>query len=211
MGCHFTLQGIFPTQGSNLHLLHWQADSLPLSHLGSPFLQHSLINFQKIKSQIKPYKCFLLAQKIGLTHAQTNLFNIPFCCCCCFIFFCFVFGHAAQQMRSWFPDQGSNPHPLHWKHGVLTTGPPGKSPIFHFKIAFTFIKTIRNIGHQQTQEPGAISNMEQGFSYINYRKQGRELYKKTKSVFLLRSDISLYYTLNIFDISPMLFKKKQLN
>ena len=36
---HFLLQGIFPTQGSNwrlLHLLHWQADSSPLSHLGSP-------------------------------------------------------------------------------------------------------------------------------------------------------------------------------
>ena len=29
-GCHFLLQGIFLTQGSNLHLLHWQADSLPL-------------------------------------------------------------------------------------------------------------------------------------------------------------------------------------
>ena len=26
---------IFPTRGSNLGLLHWQADSLPLSHLGS--------------------------------------------------------------------------------------------------------------------------------------------------------------------------------
>ena len=38
MGCHFLLQGIFPTQGSNLHLLClllWQADSLPLHHLGS--------------------------------------------------------------------------------------------------------------------------------------------------------------------------------
>ena len=33
--CHFLLQGIFPTQGSNLHLLHWQEDSLLLSHLGS--------------------------------------------------------------------------------------------------------------------------------------------------------------------------------
>ena len=39
VGCHFLLQGIFLTQGSNLHLLyllHWQADSLPLWHLGSP-------------------------------------------------------------------------------------------------------------------------------------------------------------------------------
>ena len=28
-------RGIFPTQGSNSHLLHWQADSLPMSDLGS--------------------------------------------------------------------------------------------------------------------------------------------------------------------------------
>ena len=33
---HFLLQGIFPTQGSNLCLLPWQVDSLQLSHLGSP-------------------------------------------------------------------------------------------------------------------------------------------------------------------------------
>jgi len=41
VGCHFLLQGIFLTQGSNSSLLHcepsppWQADSLPLSHQGS--------------------------------------------------------------------------------------------------------------------------------------------------------------------------------
>ena len=35
-GCHFLFQGIFWTQGSNLHLLHQQAESLPLHHLGSP-------------------------------------------------------------------------------------------------------------------------------------------------------------------------------
>ena len=35
-GCHFLLQEIFPTQGVNPHLLYWQADSLPLRHLGSP-------------------------------------------------------------------------------------------------------------------------------------------------------------------------------
>ena len=36
VSCHFLLPGIFPTEGSNTHLLHWQEDSLPLSHLGSP-------------------------------------------------------------------------------------------------------------------------------------------------------------------------------
>ena len=36
MGCHFPLQGIFPTPGSNLHpfcILHWEAGSLPLQNL----------------------------------------------------------------------------------------------------------------------------------------------------------------------------------
>ena len=39
--CHFLLQGIFLTQGSNLcllRLLHWQVDSLPSNHLGNPLL-----------------------------------------------------------------------------------------------------------------------------------------------------------------------------
>ena len=37
MGCHFLLQGIFPTQGSSpslLHLLHWQVGSLQLAPRG---------------------------------------------------------------------------------------------------------------------------------------------------------------------------------
>ena len=49
VGCHFLLQGIFLTQGLNLHLLDWQADSLPLSHQGS--FRHSellTINFPGI-------------------------------------------------------------------------------------------------------------------------------------------------------------------
>ena len=40
VGCHFPLQRIFPTQGSNLHLshlLHWQEYSFPLAEdVGSP-------------------------------------------------------------------------------------------------------------------------------------------------------------------------------
>ena len=36
VGSLYLLQWIFLTQGLNLCLLHWQADSLPLSHLGNP-------------------------------------------------------------------------------------------------------------------------------------------------------------------------------
>ena len=45
MGCHFLLQGIFPTQELNSYLLHWKADSLPLSHLESQESQVALLYF----------------------------------------------------------------------------------------------------------------------------------------------------------------------
>ena len=43
VGCYFLFQGIFPTQGwylCLLCLLHWQIDSLLLSHQGSPVLDY---------------------------------------------------------------------------------------------------------------------------------------------------------------------------
>ena len=51
VGCYFLLQGIFPTQGSNpclLHLLHWQVDTLPLSHLGSPTITPWFIKLEEM-------------------------------------------------------------------------------------------------------------------------------------------------------------------
>jgi len=44
LGCS-KASGIFPDQGLNLCLLHWQADSLPLSHWGKPI--HSLSRKRK--------------------------------------------------------------------------------------------------------------------------------------------------------------------
>ena len=38
MGCHCLFQGDLLDQRSNLHLLHWQVDSLSLSHLGRPLV-----------------------------------------------------------------------------------------------------------------------------------------------------------------------------
>ena len=43
VGSHFLLQGIFPTQGSNLwllRLLHWQEGSLPSVPLGGSLFGH---------------------------------------------------------------------------------------------------------------------------------------------------------------------------
>ena len=43
MGCQGLLQGTFPTQGLNPHLLHWQADSLPSEPPGKPGHQELLL------------------------------------------------------------------------------------------------------------------------------------------------------------------------
>ena len=46
-------------------------------------------------------------------------------------------------LGSEFPDQGSNLHPLHWKHRVLITGRPGKSPSSLFSNQFGFRVSAR--------------------------------------------------------------------
>ena len=57
MGCHFLLQGIFPTQGSNLcllHLLHWQVDPLPLAPPGKPYWSWNIRKFPQIPTSDAP-------------------------------------------------------------------------------------------------------------------------------------------------------------
>ena len=49
VGCHFLLQRIHPTQGSNRHFLHCQADSSPLRHPESQSHHHlSTVSFNKM-------------------------------------------------------------------------------------------------------------------------------------------------------------------
>ena len=51
-GLHFfESHGIFPDQGLNLCLLYWQADSLPLSHQGSP--QNSILNGKSLEESYR--------------------------------------------------------------------------------------------------------------------------------------------------------------
>ena len=57
VGYHFLLQGIFPTQGENpclLHLLHWQADSLPIELPGKPLVP-LYITMRTLKKCTLPY------------------------------------------------------------------------------------------------------------------------------------------------------------
>ena len=108
VGCHFLLQGIFPTQGSNLCLLHWQADSLPLSHQGSP-----------------KRCCVLIVSDPLWTHGLCNLLSSSVHS----IFWTRILEWVAVSSSGLFLTQGLNLHLLsllHWQAGFLSLVPPGK-------------------------------------------------------------------------------------
>ena len=55
VGCHDLLQGIFPTSRLNLNLQHWQADCLPLNHLGRELVVELQIAQPALKSPSKAF------------------------------------------------------------------------------------------------------------------------------------------------------------
>ena len=61
VGCHFLLQGIFPTQRLKPHLLHWQMDSLPLNLILSP--EYSLMTLKLFRSKFQKEKYNLESRK----------------------------------------------------------------------------------------------------------------------------------------------------
>ena len=60
MGCHFLLQGIFPTQGSNPGLPHCRQTLYHLSHQGSPFL--GLLSYNLTTITLCPFKTLSVFQ-----------------------------------------------------------------------------------------------------------------------------------------------------
>ena len=61
VSCHFLLQGFFPTQGLNPGLLHWQSDSLPVSHQGS-FPAYCHVEIQNVESFLEILSFLSLSQ-----------------------------------------------------------------------------------------------------------------------------------------------------
>ena len=97
--------GIFPDQGSNPCPLHWQADSQPLRHQGSP---RWLLLLRSTGSRRSGFSgCGLRAYSTGSVVV--------------------VHGLSCSMACEIFPDQGLNPCLLHSQADFLTTVPPGKS------------------------------------------------------------------------------------
>ena len=64
-GRHFLLQSIFLTMGLNWRLLHWQPDSLPLSHRGS-------LSFTLIRAKVDAKVCRGEQKCFGKVMIQTG-------------------------------------------------------------------------------------------------------------------------------------------
>ena len=77
----FLLHGIFLIQGSNPCLLHWQADSLPLSHLGSPLTEYGgyilLVNNQQHQPKTVCTEISSIAPKlVRLSSSLVSSYNL---------------------------------------------------------------------------------------------------------------------------------------
>ena len=69
VGCHSLLQGVFPTQGSMLSLLHLQVDSLVSELPGKPsHLSYFLLNFGMETSAGRSYTWLVLLPKLAYEH-----------------------------------------------------------------------------------------------------------------------------------------------
>ena len=81
------------------------------------------------------YFCFFayvfgVISKKSLPNQCQGAFPLWLFCCCCF-------GHTAWLHCIWDLISLTSDWTLHWKCGVLTTGPPGKSPLCFFSSHFT--------------------------------------------------------------------------
>ena len=77
-----------------------------------------------------------------LIHCATRetLFNFKKGC-----FFFLIFGHFALYVGSWFPNKGSNPHPLQWEHVSSTTGWPGNALGEGFPLEGEEVKSLKEL------------------------------------------------------------------
>ena len=70
--CHFFIQGIFPNEGSNSHVLYWQDDSLPLSHQEARLITHMTTKLETESSMLSSSYC-----SWGTYDKKTRVVAIP--------------------------------------------------------------------------------------------------------------------------------------
>ena len=137
MGCHFLLQGIFPTQGLNLYLLNCLQILYHLNHQGSPWSSLSDCNFlpwlykpsptslasfwPSLRHQLQNWKSEWVSESewkslshvwLFVTHGLYSPWNFP--------------GQnigvgSLSLLQKIFPTQGSNPGLPHYRREAITS------------------------------------------------------------------------------------------
>ena len=111
--CHSLLLAIFLTLGSNLSLLHWQVDSLPLSHQESPLfiLENESVSSSVVSDSLGP--CALYPTRLlihGILQAR-------------------ILGWVAIPFSRGFSGPRSQTHISHIVGRFLLSEPPRKHPL----------------------------------------------------------------------------------
>ena len=117
VGCHFLLQGIFPTQWSNLHLLHWQWILYHLSH----------------QENSPSYECVTYFTPEGLRRNILSIVEISkprFCGFCWFVFwstelYSLRFQFSSVQFSRSFVSDSLRPHELQHARPPCPSPTPG--------------------------------------------------------------------------------------
>ena len=126
VSCHAFLQGVFPIQGSNPCLLCLLRCRRILYHRATGEARRQGC------SNTKPSKDLILL---------LFFFFLVFQYLFIYLFTYLAVPGLSGGMWNLVPDQGSNPGPLHWEHGVLASVPPGKflTFVFNYHHATTYI------------------------------------------------------------------------
>ena len=106
----------FPGRGSTSGPLHWERrvlTTVPPGKSLSLFFKKYLFILAGLGLSCGTQEPCCSMQTSQLQHADSQLQHVDSQLWCACGIQC--------------PDRGSNPGPLHWEHGVLPTGPPGKS------------------------------------------------------------------------------------
>ena len=75
----------------------------------------------------------------------------------------FLFGYTVWPVGSYFPDQGLNPCPLQWKHGLPAIGSPRKAIYHVFFIHSSIDECLDCFRILATLSNAAVSMLEQVF------------------------------------------------
>jgi len=124
VGGHALLQGVFPTQGSNpclLHLLHWQAGSLPLAPPRKPYIYLYLSNVKVKVAQSCPTLCDPMDYTYSPWNSPSQNTGVG----------------SLSLLQGIFPTQGLNPGLPHYRQILYQLSYKGSPRILEW-IAYPF-------------------------------------------------------------------------